>query len=1378
MVMFIGFQQIQGQDTIDFEQIDYRAYVYITDSTYSIWGGDNIETEGKYVFVCEEDNPNNNSRSNSVYIRKGDYPDSAFVFSDMYINTSGLEPFVFPTSTDTYTFYMVGTNYMRSNYRKINLTGNSMILKGDSLTFQTWNSRQAANFGYNCGYIKVDNDYFYVDVETTGTDYVYPAIGGYDYEYCDSIIFNESVVTAKSSYDYDISAEKIIINGGSVYGTLSTPAVNSNGDSLYCLTLPNNGFFTFTMNDGTKDSTVTFKSHHPDDNNYYLYLQNGNYSFVVGDTTYLAMVNGADTVADPVKSIDISSRYMTFSDVMSSKTLSITCNNSWEVTNNSDWITTSETSGTGDKDLTISVSKNDVSLRTGSISLTDLSTGAKRALVITQRGENAYLAFDQDTIYMPQSGGSGTFNISSNTKWFLVESDTNMIKANVDTVNGDGEVSFTLGENNLARREFDLVVTILSEDTDIDTIIKQVIVVQDCESKAVTIDISECGSNKVKIYDSYFEIGDSTTNYKGAYVITGTSSELNAIYIYDGTYADTVFNFENISDSNRCLVYGNTSINLKGANQFICESGFCFGIKQSVTFTGDSLFTTCPYNYGQGVYALGNVTFNNKYVYAESQGSSDYYPAIGYKTCNKITINGTTLTAINSGTNQIVANDIIINGGSVKGTLSRNALNASGDTVYCVTVANNGSLTLQMNDGSSDTTLSFYALHPDDSHFYVYLPNGSYSFENGDGATYYADVDGANTIASLDTLDGDGVIDVTDALSVIVTDSVYTIGAQPYKYSGHKFTFSGATTYGGVDMQSNIADTIYLDGVDIELTGECAFDINTGKDVTVILKDGTVNTFISGGKYPGLHKIQTEGMLTISGTGTLNATGGEEYAPGIGSIYSTACSNITIEGGVVNATGADYAAGIGSGRSAVVTNIYIKGGTVTSTPGYYAFCIGSMTTGEDYNSDIVISGGILKLLIKENSAKFLPYNTTIAGGTITSEFESSKTLHTYLSENTVITGGSVNLLDASGNVAISEDTYRPTNEYDSLAYRSQYLIPNISEPTLISSITIDDSISWGCSDMYTDSTGLIYLWLPIDDATAYEMTKVVISIDGASYTYNGQIDASDELVEGTKTITASGNYFYQVPVSITTENTTLAVTDFDGNSITDGSYITSGLLEDNKVHFTYTAVADTGYTNPEITIGNAEEGSSYFIVSAEEDDTLKIAAVSDILYYNLTSEVTGSGSISIATSDGATVLSGDTVSYGTWLTIAAAADEGYQLDSMIVNDVVDTTSEVSHTVSGDVSIAAYFSVKVTETGETGVASELSANTWVYSNDNLMYVHSVEGAVINVYNISGVLVSTQQSAGNITEIPVNQSGVYLLNVLSGSGSPVVLKCVVK
>ena len=151
------------------------------------------------------------------------------------------------------------------------------------------------------------------------------------------------------------------------------------------------------------------------------------------------------------------------------------------------------------------------------------------------------------------------------------------------------------------------------------------------------------------------------------------------------------------------------------------------------------------------------------------------------------------------------------------------------------------------------------------------------------------------------------------------------------------------------------AAKVTLSNVNIDAPGAA---VSVSGNVELVIT-GT-NILRSGENRAGLEKADDDGTLTISGSGTLNAYGGESGA-GIGSGSQKGCSNIEIESGIINAHGGQWGAGIGSGnvgnRPGVLGGSYItiNGGDVTAYGGSEAAGIGGGFKGN--GKDITINGG-------------------------------------------------------------------------------------------------------------------------------------------------------------------------------------------------------------------------------------------------------------------------------------------------------------------------------------------------------------------------------------------------------------------------------------
>ena len=177
----------------------------------------------------------------------------------------------------------------------------------------------------------------------------------------------------------------------------------------------------------------------------------------------------------------------------------------------------------------------------------------------------------------------------------------------------------------------------------------------------------------------------------------------------------------------------------------------------------------------------------------------------------------------------------------------------------------------------------------------------------------------------------------------------------PQKRGNLQITTDGGRTDNTLTIEGGTTGAkVTLSNVNINASGAA---VSVSGDVELIIS-GT-NTLHSGTNHAGVEKIDN-GTLTISGSGTLEAYGGQGGA-GIGSGSQKGCSNIVIESGTITARGGEWGAGIGSGnvgnRPGVLggSNITINDGDVTAYGGSEAAGIGGGLKGN--GKDITINGG-------------------------------------------------------------------------------------------------------------------------------------------------------------------------------------------------------------------------------------------------------------------------------------------------------------------------------------------------------------------------------------------------------------------------------------
>ena len=202
-------------------------------------------------------------------------------------------------------------------------------------------------------------------------------------------------------------------------------------------------------------------------------------------------------------------------------------------------------------------------------------------------------------------------------------------------------------------------------------------------------------------------------------------------------------------------------------------------------------------------------------------------------------------------------------------------------------------------------------------------------------------------------------------------------------------TTNGGQTHNTITIKGGTTGAkVTLSNVNINASGAA---VSVSGNVELIIAGTNTNTLRSGTDHAGVEKADDNGTLTISGTGTLEAYGGEGGA-GIGGARNKNASNIVIEGGTIKANGGTWGAGIGGGQSAAGQNITIRDGNVTAIPGGEAAGIGGGFQGDGKN--ITIESGTV---YAESGGGNGPV-AAIGGGRVDGK-----------GENIQITGGNVTL---------------------------------------------------------------------------------------------------------------------------------------------------------------------------------------------------------------------------------------------------------------------------------------------------------------------------------------------------------------------------------
>ena len=270
---------------------------------------------------------------------------------------------------------------------------------------------------------------------------------------------------------------------------------------------------------------------------------------------------------------------------------------------------------------------------------------------------------------------------------------------------------------------------------------------------------------------------------------------------------------------------------------------------------------------------------------------------------------------------------------------------------------------------------------------------------------------------TLDIANGDITVSVS-------AEGVQTATQGDQTYTG-VFVVTGTSTTSKLVIKgsSGTAAKVYLNDLHITVSSGAAVSVSNNVDLYI---EGS-SVLQSGVNCAGIQK-EDNGQLTIDGSGSLEATGGESGA-GIGGAFHMPGNNITINGGKIVAqstTGNGWGAGIGGGNEGNGNNITINGGDVTAIGGSEAAGIGGGIHASA--SNITINGGTVTAKAgggaaaiggghdKSNGGKAT--NINLVGGDITVQGNNGKaTIGGVNGEITIPStfGGSLTYLDANGN---------------------------------------------------------------------------------------------------------------------------------------------------------------------------------------------------------------------------------------------------------------------------------------------------------------------------------------------------------------------------
>ena len=215
------------------------------------------------------------------------------------------------------------------------------------------------------------------------------------------------------------------------------------------------------------------------------------------------------------------------------------------------------------------------------------------------------------------------------------------------------------------------------------------------------------------------------------------------------------------------------------------------------------------------------------------------------------------------------------------------------------------------------------------------------------------------------------------------------------------YRVSGATTSGSLTINSNYKLTLLLNGVDLtSTTTSPPLHINCGKRISMILQEGTTNTFTDNATNEKKGAVYTKGHLEIEGGGTLNISSKARHALCAKEYLQLKKTTGTIN--ILESAGDGIHCGEGDGNP---ENNYFKmgGGTLN-----FSSVAGDLIDCDDYGNAF-INGGTLNLTVDAIGGKGLKADSLlyVTGGSINLDLTGTSAIGLQSNYKAFLSGGTI-----------------------------------------------------------------------------------------------------------------------------------------------------------------------------------------------------------------------------------------------------------------------------------------------------------------------------------------------------------------------------------
>ncbi|GAB1453449.1 hypothetical protein MASR2M47_35050 [Draconibacterium sp.] len=260
---------------------------------------------------------------------------------------------------------------------------------------------------------------------------------------CYNCAYGYATIMTQTCTDWSVSpsTQSVPASGGSYQATVSangscTYNVTFNNDWIHFVNYLGSGNFAYSVdaNNTGNSRTGTVSINNATDG--------------INDITTLTIVQ------DGACSLFLSSNMLDFTNTAGNKSVNVTSNSSWTVSDDATWISVSPPSSSNNGTLTVSVTANTGAERTGTVTVSGCKS--TKTISITQTG-TCSLAFSKPSLDFTSSSSNNTVNVSSNSSW-TVNDDASWIT--VSQTSGSNNATLTISVSNNSGAERSGTVTV------------------------------------------------------------------------------------------------------------------------------------------------------------------------------------------------------------------------------------------------------------------------------------------------------------------------------------------------------------------------------------------------------------------------------------------------------------------------------------------------------------------------------------------------------------------------------------------------------------------------------------------------------------------------------------------------------------------------------------------------------------------------------------------------------------------------------------------------------------------------------------------------------------------------------------------------------